>query len=134
MAELGQILPVHLKLDTGMSRLGTNWQQATEFVKFTQGLPYLKIASIYSHLATADDLATAQRLIEIGSTGSVDVDSLRIEIAVNDGPEHSLGILRTLQDGGVAITGYRLRQPTLDEVFLALTGPSSVAETERIAS
>ena len=55
MAEMGKSLPVHLKLDTGMSRLGTNWQQATEFVCLTQQLPYLRLASIYSHLATADD-------------------------------------------------------------------------------
>ena len=48
-------LPVHIKLDTGMSRLGAPWQQAAEFVQLVQGLPYLKIASIYSHLATADD-------------------------------------------------------------------------------
>ncbi|MBD2663777.1 alanine racemase [Richelia sinica FACHB-800] len=47
-------LPVHIKLDTGMSRLGTNWQEAGEFVQLVQGLPHLKIASIYSHLATAD--------------------------------------------------------------------------------
>ena len=47
-------LPVHIKLDTGMSRLGTNWQQAAEFVQLVQGLPHLEIASIYSHLATAD--------------------------------------------------------------------------------
>jgi len=47
-------LPVHVKLDTGMSRLGTNWQQAGEFVQLVQRLPYLQIASIYSHLATAD--------------------------------------------------------------------------------
>jgi alanine racemase len=47
-------LSVHIKLDTGMSRLGTNWQQAAEFVQLVQGLPYLDIASIYSHLATAD--------------------------------------------------------------------------------
>ncbi|MBD2354863.1 alanine racemase [Tolypothrix sp. FACHB-123] len=47
-------LPVHIKLDTGMSRLGTNWQQAGEFVKLVEGLPHLTIASIYSHLATAD--------------------------------------------------------------------------------
>jgi alanine racemase len=47
-------LPVHIKLDTGMSRLGTNWQQAAEFVQLVQGLPHLDIASIYSHLATAD--------------------------------------------------------------------------------
>ncbi|MDJ0689042.1 MAG: alanine racemase [Xenococcaceae cyanobacterium MO_188.B32] len=55
MAQMGKTLPVHLKLDTGMSRLGTNWQQATEFVRLTQQLPFLKPASVYSHLATADD-------------------------------------------------------------------------------
>ncbi|NDJ17418.1 alanine racemase [Myxacorys almedinensis] len=49
-------LPVHIKLDTGMSRLGTAWQEAVEFVQLVQRLPNLAIASIYSHLATADDL------------------------------------------------------------------------------
>lgn len=48
------VLPVHLKLDTGMSRLGQPWQQAVEFVQLIAGLPNLKIASIYSHLATAE--------------------------------------------------------------------------------
>ena len=47
-------LPVHIKLDTGMSRLGTNWQESGEFVKLVTRLPRLRIASIYSHLATAD--------------------------------------------------------------------------------
>ncbi|MFE1746205.1 alanine racemase [Coleofasciculus sp. H7-2] len=47
-------LSVHVKLDTGMSRLGTPWQQAAELVALVQRLPQLKIASIYSHLATAD--------------------------------------------------------------------------------
>ncbi|NJR48738.1 MAG: alanine racemase [Leptolyngbyaceae cyanobacterium CSU_1_3] len=48
-------LPVHIKLDTGMSRLGTSWQRAIEFVQLVQRLPQLTIASLYSHLATADD-------------------------------------------------------------------------------
>ncbi|NEQ31067.1 MAG: alanine racemase [Leptolyngbya sp. SIO4C5] len=48
-------LPVHLKLDTGMSRLGYPWQQAADFYRFVQQLPQLQIASVYSHLATADD-------------------------------------------------------------------------------
>ncbi|NET35919.1 MAG: alanine racemase [Cyanothece sp. SIO1E1] len=48
-------LSVHLKLDTGMSRLGAPWQQAVEFVQLVQRLPYLRISSVYSHLATADD-------------------------------------------------------------------------------
>lgn len=46
-------VPVHIKLDTGMSRLGTN-SEHTEFVQLVQSLPHLAIASIYSHLATAD--------------------------------------------------------------------------------
>ena len=47
-------LPVHLKIDTGMSRLGFRWQKAVEFAQLVQQLPYLKIVSLYSHLATAD--------------------------------------------------------------------------------
>ncbi len=50
------ILPIHLKLDTGMSRLGTSWENAVEFVQLVKGLPNLSIASIYSHLATAENL------------------------------------------------------------------------------
>ncbi len=52
---LNSSLPVHLKLDTGMSRLGTNWQNALEFVSLVCQLPNLEIAGIYSHFATADD-------------------------------------------------------------------------------
>lgn len=47
-------LPVHLKIDTGMSRLGMPWQQAAEFVALVGRLPHLQIASVYSHLATSD--------------------------------------------------------------------------------
>ena len=56
---INQYLPVHAKLDTGMSRLGAPWQEATEFVQLVKGLPNLKLASIYSHLATADSPDTA---------------------------------------------------------------------------
>lgn len=47
---------VHLKIDTGMSRLGTDWRSATEFVQLVASLPQLEIESVYSHLATADEL------------------------------------------------------------------------------
>ncbi|MBD2364366.1 alanine racemase [Anabaena minutissima FACHB-250] len=52
--QYGSPIPVHIKLDTGMSRLGTNWQEAGKFVQLVDRLPHLDIASIYSHLATAD--------------------------------------------------------------------------------
>lgn len=54
LSETDWVVPVHIKLDTGMSRLGAPWEQAAEFVKLVRGLPNLSIASIYSHLATAD--------------------------------------------------------------------------------
>jgi alanine racemase len=55
MERLEQALPVHLKIDTGMSRLGTRWEKAIDFVESVLSRPSLKIASIYSHFATADD-------------------------------------------------------------------------------
>lgn len=58
LAQLKATLPVHVKLDTGMSRLGTHWHNAVDFVQYIQQFPQLQIASIYSHLATADDVDT----------------------------------------------------------------------------
>ncbi|MGB3199702.1 MAG: alanine racemase [Nodosilinea sp.] len=45
---------VHLKIDTGMTRLGFPWVDAVDFTRFVRQLPHLKINSLYSHLATAD--------------------------------------------------------------------------------
>jgi len=59
LATVGAALKVHLKLDTGMSRLGTNWQHAPSFAQFVNTLPQLKIASVYSHFSTADEVDTS---------------------------------------------------------------------------
>ena len=53
-------LPVHIKLDTGMSRLGFDWQRALEFVDFVNRLPTLQVTSLYSHFATADEPNTSE--------------------------------------------------------------------------
>lgn len=50
-----RILPVHIAIDTGMSRLGIRWDQARELVQLVQRQPNLPIAGVYSHCATADD-------------------------------------------------------------------------------
>jgi alanine racemase len=63
LSGLKKTLSVHLKLDTGMSRLGMPWQEARQFVELVKRLPYLEIQSVYSHLATADSLdPTVMRL------------------------------------------------------------------------
>lgn len=47
--------PVHLKLDTGMHRLGFMSDEITELIDFLKTCKEVKVKSIYSHLAAADD-------------------------------------------------------------------------------
>jgi ABC-2 type transport system ATP-binding protein len=82
------------------------------------------------HVANRADLDTARDLV--GSEASVDKEARRIDIPVSDGASRSLDLLRKLQDGGVSISRFHLRQPTLDDVFLALTGPD-VTESDEAA-
>ncbi len=51
----GKVLPVHVDVDTGMSRLGVPWREAVSLVQALGHRPSLRLASIYSHLAMADD-------------------------------------------------------------------------------
>jgi alanine racemase len=46
--------PVHVKVDTGMARLGFDWQEAGELIAFLKGEPGVEVESILSHLASAD--------------------------------------------------------------------------------
>ncbi|MEI6429458.1 MAG: alanine racemase [Pseudanabaena sp. ELA607] len=48
-------LPIHAKIDTGMTRLGVNSDEAVAFIQLLHHLPRLRLAGIYSHFATADD-------------------------------------------------------------------------------
>ena len=52
----------------------------------------------------------------------------RIGVPVGDDVASSLEVLRRLQDGGVSITDFQLRRPTLDDVFLSLTGAPTEQE------
>lgn len=47
--------PVHIKLDTGMHRLGFVTEELKELEDFLKDCQYVKVKSVYSHLAAADD-------------------------------------------------------------------------------
>ena len=47
--------PVHVKLDTGMHRLGFMTDEMAELIDFLSGTEAVKVKSVYSHLAAADD-------------------------------------------------------------------------------
>jgi alanine racemase len=51
---LGLDIPVHIKVDTGMSRFGLLPNEVMAFVRFLDGLPGLKLEGLFTHFATAD--------------------------------------------------------------------------------
>lgn len=48
-------LPVHIKIDTGMHRLGFMEEEMDELCKILSGNDLIKIKSVFSHLAASDD-------------------------------------------------------------------------------
>lgn len=47
---------VHIKLDTGMNRIGVRAEDGVEFVKKVQNAPYVELKGIFTHLANAENL------------------------------------------------------------------------------
>lgn len=54
-AALNRVADVHLKVDTGMGRLGIPWEELPEFLEFLYGLKTLRVQSVFTHLASADE-------------------------------------------------------------------------------
>lgn len=54
---------VHIKLDTGMNRIGVRADEAVEFIKQVQSLDYINLQGIFTHLAAAEELDKAQEQI-----------------------------------------------------------------------
>lgn len=47
--------PIHIKLDTGMHRLGFTSDELPELMEYLKGAEEVKVKSIYSHLCVAED-------------------------------------------------------------------------------
>lgn len=72
------------------------------------------------HVATTVDLATANKVVE--RFDATTPNGLQIDVPIGGGASESLDLLRRLGDAEVSITDFQLRRPTLDDVFLTLTG------------
>lgn len=54
---------VHVKLDTGMNRIGVRADEAVDFIKRVQKLDYINLQGIFTHLAAAEELDKAKEQI-----------------------------------------------------------------------
>jgi ABC-2 type transport system ATP-binding protein len=77
------------------------------------------------------DVDTARRLLEPLAVGEVQVDAVvrRVTVPVKSGAASLADALARLAGAGVPVRDVALRRPTLDDVFLALTGREAVAKT-----
>jgi hypothetical protein len=50
------------------------------------------------------------------------VDGSTVELTVEEGPKVAADVLRRLDQQEVPVAGLALREPSLDDVFLSLTG------------
>ena len=69
------------------------------------------------------DLPAAQTALgAVAGDADVDLDGRRVTATVTDRVAALTHVVRTLDDAGIAVDDVILRRPTLDEVFLHLTG------------
>lgn len=54
-ADQGVVLSIHVKVDTGMGRVGFDFDQTEAFANMLKGLQSLKVNGIMTHFAAADD-------------------------------------------------------------------------------
>lgn len=69
---------VHIKLNTGMNRIGLEPEIAVEFIKKAQTADYLDLKGIFTHLANAEDIEKTEKQFEIWNriTNAVDTKGL----------------------------------------------------------
>jgi len=76
------------------------------------------------HTRDEADLGAAGRALRRLGTDDLSVDPAvrRVSVPVSGGAEQLIAVARALEGAGVAVDDISLRRPTLDEVFLGLTG------------
>src|SRR6202162_679013 len=78
------------------------------------------------HVRDAEALPdVAAVLSAVGRDPRVDRATRRVWVAVDDGTRRRMEAMRALDHGGAGVEDISLRRPTLDEVFLTLTGKSA---------
>jgi ABC-2 type transport system ATP-binding protein len=75
------------------------------------------------HARRREDLtAVAAALDAVGAGAAIDEATRRVTVGVDQGGAPLVAALRSVEAAGVEIEDIALRRPTVDEVFLALTG------------
>lgn len=83
--------------------------------------------------ATTDEARRGAELIRDLSPKPANVEGTVVDLTVDRGPALAADALRRLDSAGITLVGLALREPSLDDVFLNLTGHKAEDITEFLA-
>jgi alanine racemase len=80
----GRRARVHLKIDTGMNRIGQSWRTITQLFEAAKRCTHVEIAGIYSHLAVAEDFRSDFSELQIARFRRVldEAESLGLSVGI----------------------------------------------------
>ena len=86
-------------------------------------------------LGRAEDVTFVEEVLARHGSGEVNVDAATrlLSVAAGGGSEKLFGVFRELDEAGITIDDIAMRRPTLDDVFLALTGHAAEEPTDEEA-
>lgn len=123
---LGVVGAVHLKVDTGMHRVGTDPKHAVEMAQFVTAQTWLLLDGIFTHLATADVVdheATARQIAEFDRV----CDELK-QLTLLPSRVHIANSSATMNHIGVA--AQMKNAPTMTRVGIAMYGVAADAQSD----
>ena len=84
-------------------------------------------------IAPTGDLQIALHVVRPHSSDEIQIDSehRHLVVPVIHGAQHLAAIVRDLDAAGISLNDLALRRPTLDDVFLSLTGQATTATDQR---
>jgi ABC-2 type transport system ATP-binding protein len=88
------------------------------------------------HVRNHDDLPHVAELLERLGDGAAQIDEAtrRVNVQIDSGGAGLMTAVRSVHAAGIEIDGIAMRQPNLDEVFLALTGHPSDSDNDAPAA
>ena len=97
---------VHIKLDTGMNRIGLEPDEAVEFIKKVQTSDYIELKGIFTHLANAEIESETQKQFDCWNRiiSQIDTAGLLLHI-LNTAGSMSYDIESNMVRMGIAIYG-----------------------------
>jgi len=139
--DTNQVAKVHIKVDTGMGRVGVPWQQAVDFITKVQKLRNMDIVAIYTHFAASDNedktFAKTQLQRFQSVIGGLEKEGIRVPLkhaansgAILDMPASYFDMVRP----GVTLYGYYPSLETSESIQLkpAMRVKSCVIATKQV--